>query len=415
MTQDAASRRGSQRRFLFYGHDGVGLGHTRRNLAIAAAVVERDPGAAILLATGIEDFGKLGIPPNVGVLKLPALRKLENGRYAARRLPISAEDVLALRGALLKSAVDSFRPDVLLADKHPFGAAGELTPALDSLRAIGARTALGLRDILDSQRVVAKEWSGDQESRVSEVYDRIFVYGSRAVFDPIAEYQFPKALAELTHFCGYVVNRVRKVWRTGDAFPAPEPEGRSRPLVLATPGGGEDGFPLLDLFIRAVAGTGWDAIIVTGPDTTAANRIILRGLAEEAGITFRTFVPYLAAWFSRVDALVSMGGYNTLAEALSTGTPTVCVPRTEPRVEQLLRAEAFGRLGLLQVLKPSDLTLESLQAAIARALRLSRAELSGRVSGSFRFEGAAEAALQLVALADRSSVRPEVSLEVLAE
>src|SRR5438445_781765 len=253
MTQDAVPHPPavggvSQRRFLFYAHDGLGLGHTRRNLAIAAAVVERDPEAAILLATGIEDFGKLGIPRNVGILKLPALRKVENGRYVARRLPVSPEDVLALRGALLKAAVDSFRPDVLLAAKHPFGAAGELTPALDSLRTIGARTALGLRDILDSGRIVAKEWSGDHQSRVSEVYDRIFVYGSRALFDPIAEYQFPKRLAERTHFCGYVVNRVRNVWRSGDAFPAPEPECRSRPLVLATPGGGEDGFPLLELF-----------------------------------------------------------------------------------------------------------------------------------------------------------------------
>ena len=27
-------------RFLFYSHDGLGLGHTRRNLAIAAALTE---------------------------------------------------------------------------------------------------------------------------------------------------------------------------------------------------------------------------------------------------------------------------------------------------------------------------------------------------------------------------------------
>ena len=53
-------------------------------------------------------------------------------------------------------------------------------------------------------------------------------------------------------------------------------------------------------------------------------------------------VPALTRWLDRVDALVCMGGYNTMAEAVSRGTPTVCVPRTRPRVEQLIRARAFA-------------------------------------------------------------------------
>ncbi len=400
-----------ERRFLFYSHDGLGLGHTRRNLAIASAVAQIDPEAAVLVATGVEEFARLGLPRNVDVLKLPSLRKLENGRYAARRMTIAQPDILSLRSALLKATVESFRPDVLLADKHPFGAGGELKAALDALRAIGARKVLGLRDILDSTRVVAKEWSDDHQLRVSQVYDRILVYGSKAVFDPMTEYRFPEALAERTRYCGYVVNRVRKTWRAGDVYPGPEREGRVRPVVLATPGGGEDGFVLLETFIRALAGSELEGIIVTGPDTTPEHRTELHRLSAEAGIVFRTFVPYLATWFSKVDALVSMGGYNTLAEALATATPIVCVPRTEPRVEQLLRAEAFGRLGLLRVLHPELLTPESLRSEILEALRLSRAELAGRVASSLRFDGAEEAALELVALADRSEAR----LAVLAE
>lgn len=34
-------RAGSPNRFLLYSHDGLGLGHVRRNLVIAAALVER--------------------------------------------------------------------------------------------------------------------------------------------------------------------------------------------------------------------------------------------------------------------------------------------------------------------------------------------------------------------------------------
>jgi predicted glycosyltransferase len=36
------------------------------------------------------------------------------------------------------------------------------------------------------------------------LYDHILVYGMREIFDPIAAYRFPAALAERTHFMGYV-------------------------------------------------------------------------------------------------------------------------------------------------------------------------------------------------------------------
>ena len=48
----------------------------------------------------------------------------------------------------------------------------------------------------------------------------------------------------------------------------------------------------------------------------------------------------------------SDGGYNTLAEAALHAVPAVCVPRVAPRSEQLIRARAFERLGLLRLLHP---------------------------------------------------------------
>src|SRR2546425_12401920 len=112
-------------RFLFYSHDGLGLGHTRRHLAIASSLTELAPGSAILLATGADDVNRLGLPPQVEVLKLPSLRKLANDKYFSRRLRLPVAEIRALRSALLLAAVKSFQPAVVLADKHPFGASGE--------------------------------------------------------------------------------------------------------------------------------------------------------------------------------------------------------------------------------------------------------------------------------------------------
>ena len=58
-------------RFLFYSHDGYGLGHTCRNLAIARALTELAPRASVLLATGSDDVTRLGVPDRLVERQLP--------------------------------------------------------------------------------------------------------------------------------------------------------------------------------------------------------------------------------------------------------------------------------------------------------------------------------------------------------
>src|SRR5436309_8650320 len=117
-------------RFLFYSSDGMGLGHVRRHLAIASALAETSPKVKVLMATSVDEVASLGLPPNVDTLKLPGLRKTANAEYSSRRLGIPKAQMRKLRSAVLREAVKAFDPDVILVDKHPFGAGGELEPAL---------------------------------------------------------------------------------------------------------------------------------------------------------------------------------------------------------------------------------------------------------------------------------------------
>ena len=94
-------------RFLFYSHDGLGLGHTRRHVAVAAALSELAPEASILLASGADDVNRLGLPAHIEVLKLPGLRKVANEEYSSRRLRIPTTEIRALRSALLLTAVSA--------------------------------------------------------------------------------------------------------------------------------------------------------------------------------------------------------------------------------------------------------------------------------------------------------------------
>jgi predicted glycosyltransferase len=387
-------------RFVFYSHDGVGLGHLRRNLAIAAALTDAAPNASVLLATGCDELGAHGLAPNVDVLVLPGLKKVANGRYSARRLRMSGHEVRALRSAQLEAAVRSFRPDVILVDKHPVGVRGELRPALEALRERGGRAVLGLRDILDDAASVAEEWSATGVIEEMERYvDRVLIYGDPRVYDLVGEYGLPPSLAALSRYCGYVVNAEPARGQAVEALPAFATRLGRRPTVLATAGGGEDGFGLLGAFVRAARDAAWDAAVVCGPQLSAARRHELRARSLESGVEFHVNEPDVGSWFSHVDALVCMGGYNTLCEATSRGTPTLCVPRVRPRREQLIRARAFARLGLLRVVEPDALTTDLLRREVAGLVGASRRRLAERALAALGFDGAPAAAAELLALA----------------
>ena len=399
-TDSVGSRPSPSSRFLFYSHDGFGLGHTRRHLAVARALMELAPESSILLATGTDFAGRLGLAPSIDVLKLPELRKVSNHEYAPRRLRIPVAEIRALRSELLYAAVKAYRPTVVLVDKHPFGVKGEFRAGLEELRSVGGCAALGLRDILDEPANVLEEWSGHRmRERMSEFYDLVLVYGDRSVFDPVTEYQFPETLAARTRFCGYVVNEDNAELSAEPPPAAAAADGGPRPTVLATAGGGEDGFFLLQTFMRAATGAEWDGIAVAGPMSPGLELKTLERLAASANVRLHTFLPNLSSMFPSVGVLVCMGGYNTLVEAACKGIPTVCVPRTFPRREQLIRARAFERLGLLSMIEPDTLQSENLGHAIQSLIDRRCQRIRGRARSALSFDGARRAARHLIALA----------------
>jgi predicted glycosyltransferase len=387
-------------RFIFYSHDGFGLGHLRRNLAIAAALTEAAPDASVLIATGCNELGAHGLAQNVDVLVLPGLRKLGQGRYGGRRLPMSGKELVALRAAQLETAVRSFDPDVMLVDKHPLGVRGELKPALEALSEIGGRAVLGLRDILDERAAVAEEWeTGHVLDAIDEHFDEILVYGDQRVLDVAEEYSLPGPLAERLRYCGYVVHPTSAQSAAVDLLPSFATRLRRIPTVLATTGGGEDGHALLECFIQAAQDAHWTGVAVSGPQLDPSEHHALRRMAIEAGVEFHGAVPDVSSWLSHVEAVVCMGGYNTLSEAISRGTPTLCIPRVHPRQEQLLRARSFARLGLLRLVEPDVLSPALMRRELDALIGTSRRELAERGKARLGFRGARAAAAQLLELA----------------
>jgi predicted glycosyltransferase len=307
----------------------------------------------------------------VDCLSLPALQKEANGQYHARHLDLPLEDLIGLRARTIAAALEGFAPEVLIVDKVPRGAVGELDPALHALRRTGkTRCVLGLRDVLDDPATVRREWrdAGNDEA-VRAYYDAIWVYGDPAVCDPAAEYGFPADVAARVRFTGYLDRRSRR--DRGEDFDAAltvaapgEQPGR---LVLCMVGGGQDGAPLAEAFAHANFPPDMTGVILTGPFLPPRVRERLRAQAgTNPRLRILDFVTDPDLLLARADRVVTMGGYNSVCEVLAYEKPALVVPRVEPRREQLIRAERLRDLGLLDVLHPADLSPRALTRWLAR-------------------------------------------------
>src|SRR5438093_8067672 len=145
-------------RYLFVSHDGYGLGHVRRNTLIAQALERAEPNASVTIVTGVPNRPEWLERWGQEVVRMPPLLKDGQGRY--RPTEMSFADSVARRAAVFIETVDRVRPHVVVVDRHPFGALGELREGLEMAARRGSALVLGLRDILDDPSVVADEMQG---------------------------------------------------------------------------------------------------------------------------------------------------------------------------------------------------------------------------------------------------------------
>jgi predicted glycosyltransferase len=362
-------------RVMFYSHDTYGLGHARRTLSLAHALLDEEPRAQILLASGSPVLDRLGVRPGVQVLQLKPVVKTGPELYEARDGSMDRRQVIEHRAAQLVGALRFFQPDVLIVDHAPLGMKRELEPALRYARAQlpCTKMILGLRDILDEPRVVRRLWAEQGVYQaLAQLYDRILIYGERDHFPLDRAYALgPEVCAKLS-FVGYLRKRE-------ETIPPVELCQRlgldpARPLLLVTVGGGGDGMTLLVRALEAFplmqqSCPTLQALLVTGPLMDGSERAELARVAGPlVGARLVSFLPQLTSAMRAADVTVCMGGYNTVSELLACQRQAVVVPRVEPRKEQLIRARLLSRRGLLRMVDPDRLTPARLAHAVLEAL-----------------------------------------------
>ncbi len=361
-------------RIMIYSHDSYGLGHLRRCLAIAGSL--RHCPANVLIITGSVLAGRFKVPDRIDFVRMPGMIKKTNEEYLPLSMKLEASEVLEIRKRIIQATAAGFLPDFFIVDKAPLGMKREVLDTLLWMRSHlpSCKTVLGLRDIMDGAENTIAEWSAKGVyGAMQDLYDEIWIYGCCDFYDSIKEYRIPGDIALKTYFTGYIHRKVpsrEKICAERDSLGL---QSRKR-NILVTTGGGGDGYPAIDAFLSAFdkhrggVPEGIGAVVVTGPFMAEREFQTISRRCSTLGFTCVRFSRKMERLIGAADAVVSMGGYNTVCEIISQRKPLLILPRTVPREEQLIRARVLSEKGYCDYLGQDELTSALLRERIFKLL-----------------------------------------------
>lgn len=334
-----------------YSHDTYGLGHIRRSMALAQNILTEEHN--ILILTGSPIVGRFDFPHGIDFVRVPGMIKQNNDLYVPHSIKVEPEMALAIRQNIILATAQAFKPSLFLVDKAPLGLKREVVPTLRWLReeSPGTQVVLGLRDIMDSPESTIAEWRRKNIYDVLDtLYSEIWVYGSREVYDPVREYEIPAHIASKMHFTGYIPRQIPRIQhrprirRSMNIAPGEK-------FVLVTAGGGGDGHKVVDTYLtmlETLPHAPFKSMIVTGPMLAENLYDQLAARARKLKVRICKFYRKMEKAILAADCVVSMGGYNTMCEIVGAARPSLIIPRSVPREEQLIRARLFAARGLLE-------------------------------------------------------------------
>ncbi len=349
------------KKLMFYCQHILGIGHLVRSMEIVRGLVED---FQICFVNGGKTIAGFEIPAGVEVVNLPAIETdAEFEKLSVVDDSRSLEEVQEFRKARLLQIFNSFQPDVLMVELFPFGRrrfSFELVPLLEQVKAQGRKTKVvcSLRDI-----VVTKQDQERHEEKIcklmNQYFDMLLIHGDRK-FQPLEE-SFSR-ISDLNckvHYTGYVVqpSPVNPVLNAEDKAVL----NCGKPIILASIGGGRFGHELLESLIEAAPILQriipHRIQIFTGPFFPESKFEQMQACAEiQPNINIQRYTPNLLTYMEKAELSISMGGYNTTMNILTTGVRSMMLPFVgNGDLEQTIRSQKLENLGILNVIHPEDL------------------------------------------------------------
>lgn len=364
---------------LFYCQHLLGVGHLTRSLALCRALCERFD---VVLAQGGPDIGRTVEHPRFRRLQLtPLLMREETNELYDPRQQRAPDSILAERRAQLDALVQTQDFAAVVVELFPFGRkkfASEIFHLLDAVKARRPRclTACSLRDIL-----VEKRDGPERERRmaavVNERFDLVLVHSDADLIRLEETFSQTAAIAERLRYTGFVTEQA--------GLPSGRVIPERRPEVLVSLGGGLVGTELALAVLRVAPHFPHLLFrFILGPYAAPELCDALRDAQADPGagrVRAEEFRPDFEHELRQVALSVSLAGYNTVMNILSTRTPALVLPHDANR-EQGLRAGRLAECGLLRVLGRDDLKPAALRMALERALQFKPTEVAVDLNGA---------------------------------
>lgn len=406
-----------KRRVLIYCQHVLGMGHLIRTMAIARALEQFE----VVFVNGGEALAGIEIPPWVRLVNLPPLSSdAEFCELTNNGSDTPIEHIQRARKQMLLRLFEDVRPAVLLIELFPFGRkrfAFELLPLLAHIRLAAGPTKVvcSLRDILVTKpdQTRHEDWV---VSLMNRYFDLLLIH-SDPTFQTLDE-TFSRChdLRCDIQYTGFVTQEQdRPPTRSVADEAAASVDGT--PLILASVGGGRVGYDLLVHTAQAsnllMSTRPHHMLMFTGPYMPDQQYDELQRLTRcSPHIEVHRFTSSFQSLMKQAALSISMAGYNTCMNLLTTGTRGLVLPFTGHRNdEQTRRAQKLERHGWLSVLEPDDLHPDRLASKIEASLMVSRSTPRQVINTNGGRETAVAIERVITASQDRDSIStsPRVS------
>ena len=349
----------------------LGVGHLFRTIEICKAMA----GHEVILTLGGPRIDTT-LPDHVSVIQLPYLQMDPEfkGLFGSDKTA-SLDQIKKKRKDKLLALIKKEKPQIFLLELYPFGRKAfrfELDPVIEEIRSRpSSRCGVisSVRDIL-----VEKDNQQKHEGRVLETLNHYF--------DAVVIHSDPKVITLDETFLRFAEIHIPVVY-TGYIAPKPPDSVRGsirkklaikeeETLIVASAGGGSVGKPLLEAVIQAFSllkiKTQAHLRVYTGPFISENDFAALKRMKNMArSVHIEKFTTDFLSLLTAADLSISMGGYNTTMNILTSGVPALVWPFAQNR-EQRLRAKRLADLDALRLINDQDLIPGNLARLMRKTL-----------------------------------------------
>ncbi|MBW4683763.1 MAG: glycosyl transferase [Komarekiella atlantica HA4396-MV6] len=363
------------KRLMFYCQHILGMGHLVRSMEIVRGLTND---FQICFINGGEIIKDFEFPAGVEVINLPAIKTdTEFEELQVVNDIFSLTEAKDIRKNQLLEIFDKFQPDILMIELFPFGRrrfSFELIPLLERAKSHESSTKVvsSLRDIVVTKQHKQAKHEEKVCNLINQYFDLLLVHGDPE-FVPLEEtFSRVSDLKCAVHYTGYVVQEPPMYPVLNDE--EKELINSDKPLILVSIGGGRFGHELLDCVVKTAPWLGkklpHNIQVFTGPFMPEEKFNELQAMAINSNnIRINRYTPYLLSYMKKAELSISMSGYNTTMNVLTTGVRAMILPFTGNQDrEQTIRAEKLSNLGIIRILNPNDLQPDYLTLKIINYL-----------------------------------------------